>query len=421
MTVFANRGSTDLIRNAFYKQLHRGDVLCVASPFFSYDKLVLEMANRGCDVRMVVRLGPATSPQSLARATKDNRVQVRFFTSRRFHSKLYVFGDHLALVGSANMTEVGVQSNHEVCVSVSPEAGEFDELVTLFQSYWDAAEVLTPERLETYEKLYREREDASSETKLENDVAAAFGEVGPVASIRVGRRKPSKDKLFLENYRRTYQEFIAAYRAVEQVYKADGRRLQPEEAVPIRIEIDQFLSFIRERQTSGDDYLAQPLRDGVGIAATAAEHFDQWFADRWAYLDNHIPQNYATITAQLGTHEAIASASAEELFDGLDVCHSFHDRFRFYSGGHPTMRAAFLADNDPKQVKKVLTYLLHGSGDFVERMGTCIFAPDFKLAHVGRSVVQELFGWVNGEEVPVCNGRTVKALRHLGARVKIFT
>ena len=86
MAIFANRAAADQIRNAFYTLARRGDVLCIASPFFSNDALVREVADRGCDVRIVVRLGPSTDPAALRRSLRHERIQLRFFTSRRFHS-----------------------------------------------------------------------------------------------------------------------------------------------------------------------------------------------------------------------------------------------------------------------------------------------------------------------------------------------
>lgn len=53
-------------------------------------------------------------------------------------------------------------------------------------------------------------------------------------------------------------------------------------------------------------------------------------------------------------------------------------------------------------------------------MGNCIFNPEYKLNEFGRSAVQELLGWVNKEGIPICNGRTVKALRYLGFNVEIL-
>jgi hypothetical protein len=89
-------------------------------------------------------------------------------------------------------------------------------------------------------------------------------------------------------------------------------------------------------------------------------------------------------------------------------------------GGHETHIKEFKDSKDLRQVWKVLIYLLHGKDDYVTRMGNCIFDPEYKLNQFGRSAVQELLGWVNKQEIPICNGRSVKALRYLGYSVVIF-
>ena len=66
-----------------------------------------------------------------------------------------------------------------------------------------------------------------------------------------------------------------------------------------------------------------------------------------------------------------------------------------------------------------MTYLLFGSDDYVERMGRCIFDPQFHLHEFGRSAVQEVLGWVNRENIPICNNRTLRALRYLGFDVSV--
>lgn len=224
----------------------------------------------------------------------------------------------------------------------------------------------------------------------------------------------------MESYRRTYQEFLAAYHEVEAVYKSFNKRQQPEKLVPLRIEIDQFFSFIREEYATRDTYNHQPLRYGDDRNELVRLRIDEWFGRRWKYLDENIVKNIPRITSGLGTVSSIQAATMNEILDALEVCHSFHDRFRFYLGGIETMRKEFANDNKLEQVKRVLFYLLHGKDDFITRMGTCIFDDDYSLHHVGRSVVQELLSWVNKENIPICNGRTVKSLRYLGFNVVVF-
>lgn len=421
MSLYTNSSGPDSVRNAFVINSADINEIFIASPFFTDDSFLKELL-RGCDlIRLIVRLGPATSPNALKNVIDEHNLQIRYFTSEKFHSKLYILGDKLALVGSANFTSRGLQSNREICVEINKEDERFDRLAALYQSFWQEADVLDKARLEKYSKLYRRARVFEETENLEKNLKNEFGDVSPSKGVEVGKDKPGKEKIFLESYRRSYQEFFTAYKKVEDIYKTDGRRQQPEDEVPLRIEIDQFFSFIRETHAKGDSYNFEPYRDDIEFEQFTKEKIVEWFGLRWPYLDETIPTSYRKIYDQLSSVSAINSASMDQIFDALDVCHSFHDRFRFYKGGHDTLRHEFIKDNDLGQIKKVLSYLLHGEDDYVVRMGTCIFDEEYNLNHIGRSVIQELLGWVNKENIPICNGRTVKALRYLGARVDIFT
>jgi hypothetical protein len=114
----------------------------------------------------------------------------------------------------------------------------------------------------------------------------------------------------------------------------------------------------------------------------------------------------------------VVKASDDDLFDALCTLHSFHDRLRFFDGGIPTWKKAFLAANPPKRVRASLSYLVFGEGDVIERMANMIYGEDYKLNEFGQSNVQELTGWRNKEELPVINGRTTKVLRFFGSKVR---
>lgn len=146
---------------------------------------------------------------------------------------------------------------------------------------------------------------------------------------------------------------------------------------------------------------------------------DKWFDQRWSYLDDKLPVQLPRLKP-LYSIDSIDKAAYEEIVDALDVCHSFHERQRYFAGGHATHLEEFKKSNDLKQVRRVIGYLLYGKDDYKTRMGNCIFAPEYKLNQFGRSAVQELLGWINKEGIPICNSRTVKALRYLGYEVAVF-
>lgn len=419
-TLFTNSGP-DSVVNAFY---HFGNDPCevfLVSPFFSHDEIIKFLVDRKCNVRLIVRLGPATNPKALKAVSNLPGVKIRFFTSRLFHTKLYIFGQKAAVVGSANLTDSGLLRNREVSVVINPDDKRFDALIRLFNLYWDDAEVLTQHRLNLYENIYL-TQNQKKQDPTEAEVIKVFGDTSPtgIQVGKIGKKKLSKEKVYLESYRRTYQEFLDAFKIVEERYKISGERKQPENIVPLRIEIDQFFSFIRETYTTGESYLLEPILQRSEVEKKVDRYLDEWFKQEWSYLDEHIPFHYKNITQILGSPETIDSASAEELFDALDNCHSVYDSFRFYKGGHATQKETFLKENEVSQIKRVLKYLLHDPSDHIEKFGICIYEDEFKLRHFGRSAVQEVFGWVNQRGVPICNGRTVKALRFLGFNVLVF-
>ena len=276
------------------------------------------------------------------------------------------------------------------------------------------------DRLQNYLNIYKSHDSNNVTHLLEKDIINMFGDISPREGVQVGKKKQTKDKIFLESYRRTYQEFLTAYRQIEELYRRDGRRQQPEEVVPLRIEMDQFFSFIREVHAGGDMWKTAPLLSGKEQERLVKDKLEEWFSRRWKYLDDTIPDHIEMINRYLSSKSSIENANIEQLFRALDVCHSFHHRLRFFLGGHETLKGIFISDNKLERIKEVISYLLHGNEDFITRMGNCIFDEKYSLSQVGRSFVQELLGWVNKEDIPICNGRTVKALRYLGYNVVVF-
>lgn len=416
-SIYTNSPGGGLIYNAFIDGMSEPCSVLLVAPFFSHDEIVQKFVEAKCEVRLIVRLGPLTSGKALERVMQIPGVKVRFFTSPRFHTKLYIFGQEAAIVGSANLTDGGLMRNRELAVVIPGADERFDALVELGQSYWSQAKPLEKEPVDEY--LRMERAHPTLSASLENAVLMKWGDLAP-EGIQVGKARPSRDKVWLEDYRRTYQEFRAAYDVVEQSYKASGVRHVPEDKLPLRIEIDQFLSYIREEHASGDGFQAAPMRTRPESEREIVRLIGDWQKFQPDYLINKAPVNYQHIGRVFESAKTIESATGDEIFEALNVCHAFYTRARHFPGGLATMKSRFLEDNPLEKLRKTLTFLLHGKGDFVVRMGSCIYDQDKKLVHFGKSGVQELMGWVNRENIPICNGRTIKALRFLGFNVKDF-
>lgn len=419
-TVFANRSAKkDFVSAGIQLLARQAENVYIAVAFFTEPETVQKLLDSGCQVQMVIRLGFPTRPAALDAVKDHPRMQLRVYTSQSFHPKLYIFGDEAALVGSANLTSKAILSNQEVVVRVDSDDERFDELTAVFDDYWDQAEVPTAELLARYKKLYasyEKHEDACE--KLAHDAAQELGNTAP-ANIERGVTKRSGQSLFLSHFRKVYQEGLSAFDIVRKVYQDTGYRKVDASAIPLRLEIDSFISFVREKVATGDSWKSSPLRSASEQEPVIRQLIEQWKATKWPHFEDRIVgENYPRIQRVFSSPDTIKSADDVELFDALATLHSFYDRFRFFNGGLATWKKEFPKYNDPMRTRESLAYLVFGRDYVVDRMANLVHDPRFKLNEFGKSNVQELIGWCNREELPVLNSRTTKILRFFGSDVR---
>lgn len=416
MTVFANRTGRTTVRAAFSTFAVGTSSIQLASPYFSYSDAIERLVKKGRSVFLIVRLGSGTPPNHLGHLLQLPSVQVRFFNDRKFHTKLYIFGDSVALVGSANLTESGLQRNREVAVSIDSDRPEFEDLVALFDSYWSQAAVLTDERLERYRTIWGGWNVNTADKQLESSLKKEFGVHIPGEGVQVGMDRPSGEKLYLEDFRRKYQAFLQAFGEVRQVYGTYDTRKRPE--LPLRVEIHEFLSFVRQNKCPKETWAeVGSLRKSEREKRIKA-FLDEWFVTEWSYLDT-VAGQYSLLNERLGSPEEIAKANKEELLEALWACHAFREQLRFHEGGADAFKDKFRQDVSTDKLKRSLTYLYYGDDEYVERIATLIFDHSYKISHIGRNGVQELYGWVNSEDIPLSNSRVRKALQCVGFDVRV--
>lgn len=417
--LYTNRNSRqDFVKHAFTHHIQNNMDIFIASAFFTEFNVIDSLLEKGCHIRIIVRLGFPTSPFALEKLLSHKNVEARFFTNNSFHPKLYIFGDSSLLVGSANLTNAALLTNQEVMVSLNSEDHRFEELTSLFSNYWESANVLSKEAIKDYKNIYNKYSKLSSQIiSLDNEVLDKIGDIN-YSNINRGKKHISQSSIFLESYRKSYQTSVYAFECIEEIYSSFQRKV-PEEQIPLRLEIDSFFSFVCDCYATQETWLAQPL----GWTDMQKSHLrtlvNEWLSTPWEHFEERIvPINYPLIYNVFKSPDSIEQSNAGEIVDALCVLHSFHDRLRFYKGGLDTLIEEFSTSNDISQIKKTITYLLYGKGDIIKRMSDCIYNDEFKLNAFGQSNVQELIGWINKENLPVINGRTTKVLRYFGFDVR---
>ena len=133
------------------------------------------------------------------------------------------------------------------------------------------------------------------------------------------------------------------------------------------------------------------------------------------FSGNHYYDNLPNIHAipEFDSKDKIDKLSIENITDLLERVWAFHDRLRFFTGGLQAMKSEFLNRNGQK-IKETISYILFGKEDYVVRIYNSLYSSKYKLELFGDSCVKELYGLLNKENIPICNGRTRKVMQWLG-------
>jgi hypothetical protein len=413
--IYTNRpGAGDFTLNYFYRYAAGVRAAQLACPFFSDATPVQILRQAGCSkIQLLVRLCESTSPDALVAARSLSGVDIRYYTSRAFHAKFYVLGER-ALIGSANLTNSGMTSNRELSIVLEASDPRFDELVGYFDELWSAppAAVLTPDALSKFQDWYKEA------VKLKPPPLAGVPAAAPI-NIDVKSQNISSARTYLESFRVAYYEtLIPNHRLVRELYREHGARHVAFEGLPEAYEIDRFL-FWAKGLTTDEDLEQNPVRSGDDLSENIRRHVNDWFAIGEVNIDHTRLARIAGLQALFDDEEKLAAIGIDEITDMLVGCAAFEEMLRFTKGGLDNHLAAFKRDNTIQAIRMTFEYLVFGSGDFVQQIYDCIYMPKYKLAHWGRNCTLELFGWINHQDAPPFNGRTIKALRYLGFDVVV--
>jgi hypothetical protein len=417
--IFTNGPRKDYVINPLKRLIEASSRLHFAAPYFTHAGPMLDAAKSGRSVQLLVGLNSTTTPEALKQVHEVPNLAVRYLTSR-FHAKIYIFED-AALLGSSNLTDGGLYSNREatICLDQPEDRESIEEIRSLFLELWEAGQVLTREKLETFAIVRNATRRQGPDP--DREIEKAVGKAEP-PNINVASHEKSRERIFLESLRQeVYEQYRPAFSEVTAILEQrDFRR--PELAdLGIANETNRFLNWVRRTHVVGDEaWQTAPLR---GVEERRREIIQ--FGQEWAYTDdNKVPEDYAAwignVRQIFGTAEALQGASQDDITLGLMSIHAFLEQQRFVSGGEKNLAPEFWKrnDGDLAHVKATLSYLVHGPGDFIQRLHDVLYEPDMKLGLFGRFCALELYGTVKPEECPPMNGRMAKALRYLGFDVK---
>lgn len=411
MQLYTNSKS-DFLKFALEKNIKENEDIYIATAFFSDIDFIKKAVERNCNIKLIVRISLVTSMQSLKEISEMNNVNIRFFTSEKFHPKLYIFGNSIAFIGSSNLTQSGLTSNQEINISIESENPIFDDLKSLFYEYWEQAEVLDNNYIQKFIKIEEKYYDIDKKVNHYQNYIKEIKECEFENITIIGKKKQSKEATFISDFKKKYQLFLSNYRKLESIYKSFGKR--KDASLPLKIEIDQFLSWIREKEAKGDEFKKINKLSDNEIKERVNNLFKSFCNDN--YISEEYIKNYKFCVDNLDKNK-IDNISEDDLYKCLLFINAFRDREKRYSGGNIDMRKEnFFKNNSIDKIKETIKYLLYNTNEEYEtRMAKCINDNNLKIKSFGESSVKELFGIINNnEDIPPCNDRVLKSMQYLG-------
>ncbi|GBQ96571.1 phospholipase D family protein [Asaia lannensis] len=427
--LYANTSATGFTLNFFLNTGKEPKLGLLAAPFFTTNEPILALTSKGCDVRLIVRFSPITTPQALRDAFKNPLVKIRYFTDVKFHTKLYII-DNVALVGSANLTDSGLKANRELSVLLEHGRDEaFSTLPSLFDELWNDADVLNEKVLDEYEKAFNLPSKPTNENAFEQFIQQYIHPANPT-SIVVGSKKKSRERNFIQQFRRKYDEILVpAHHEILEVAQHSGFGRPEYIGQDPQIEMGRFLGWLRLTQGGGDGWREiSLLRHREARARRISEYVQIWQSAEDiikgdSYHASREIENISNIRTYLCDQNKLNNLNFDEIFEYLAGCHAFHDRLRFAPRdigedltGIERLRLDFQRKNTREKVVRTIKYLLSGSGDAIERAYDCIYGS-YKLEGFGEACVMELLGWGDNKRPPF-NNRSIRGIRFLGFDVE---
>lgn len=388
----------------------------IASAFFTKSYYIEEFLKQGCTIHLIVRLGFPTSASALRKIYKLPNVLVRFYTSEKFHPKLYMFGDEIAFIGSSNLTDGGFASNNELNVSINGDHDGFERVRSIFNNYWANAVPLTDEVLTKYEAAVKDLEKENKEYLKR--VAKDLPNVEVPNDKDPDLKKKKNPNVYVENTQREYQTFLACFKSLEQQYINSEIRIAPEDVLPLRLEIHRFINYIKDVPMKGiishsDSYPTRKGEDLSLFVRNQINNFHNSDPNKHKNLSLQI-EKYNKLTSALGTERKIQNIASESLLEALLCVNAFKERIRHKSSDFDEIHTFFFSKNDVNRVKESLIYLLYGKEEFTLRVANCCESDNYRLFEFGRHSMKELYGWLNKEGTPLYNNRVAQSMGWLG-------
>ena len=157
--IYSNGDKCDRVKVPFLELLEDSKRVCLAAPYFTLADPLLDAANNGKKVRLLIELNVITCPKALDKIVGVDNIEIRYLMKKKFHAKIYI-SNKFALLGSANLTCNGLTGNREAVIKLCREGDSdaFRDLYKLFNDLWISGTKFDKEQLVKFDNEHKKIE-----------------------------------------------------------------------------------------------------------------------------------------------------------------------------------------------------------------------------------------------------------------------
>lgn len=375
---------------------------------------------------------------------KRNSPNFQYFAVAKWlHAKVIWYVGQGAYIGSANMTDRAWIKNFEAGLFLSHEEldhfGLLDELEAFFDGLRSVAKPLTDEMRTAQWELFKKREQLEASLQkvseaFDRDDAFVSGAQDPIPAV-IARNAATRYAKFAKEWDETLQHMrgLATRVVANRPHWIDAD-------VPGGVQADQFLHAYYYQTVRGeqikDAYKLFHDQNHKNPQAALQAALDHWRMGDYNYhWEDRTIREWAPVIRAAFERDKILELTEPQWVEAAIRIHALRDHAAKMSNqllGLPETpqdqeikHEAFAhwlwmqRSVGGKSVLELLRFVIWGSGDLTRRLWDGLHDPEWKLPHVGASILGEIVGWANPEMYPPRNQRSSKALRALGYDVNV--
>lgn len=392
---------TEDFKSVIEKISEKSDYIKIAVAFFTENDTIKKWREIDKKFDLLVSLRPPTNYYALKSLQTQKNVK-SYFLDNHFHSKIYLFYKNgilfSAIIGSSNFTDNGLTNNIETNIVVTEDylliqiEKQFDEIL-------DKSYLLQPSDLDKYKPIFENYIQRDNKNKKEQNELQK----------RILERRQKRFKK--QKINKEARQYFAFWKIVDEV-KNYVEEISNNEFpnIPIYLTIDHFWHWVKVIWAK-ENHPTPNKNNREKIIQKLFKEYCAWDKSGENYT-KQINQKSINLFSKLLSEKNIdklTEKQAEEIYSNL---HSGSMRSRRFKA-----HAKFANDNDIKQIRNSLKYLLYSNDELDLKIHNLCYNPVYKLKEFKSSATQEIIGWVNPISFPLRNDKADDAIKLLGYEI----